>query len=459
MVLRSAPAGSDSPRLLSGWGRTAPSRAVVVRPGSLDAAREAVASVGSRGVIPRGLGRSYGDPAQNCGGTVLDTTGLNHIVEFDTESGLAVCEAGVSLDQLISRGLSAGWFVPVTPGTRQVTVGGAIAADVHGKNHHELGSFGRHVKALRLLTADGTVRDVTPRTEPELFWATVGGMGLTGMILSATVQLIPVESSLVSVRTDRTPDLDTCMELMADLDAEYPYTVAWLDCLARGRNLGRSVVTCGSFASVEELPERKRQAPLQFSPGKPITAPDVFPRQLLNTATVKVFNEFWYRKAPLHKTGQLQSISTFFHPLDALAEWNRVYGHTGMLQYQFVVPFEQADVVRRVLQRISSAGVPSFLTVLKRFGAESQGYLSFPKPGWTLAMDFPTWIPGLSGLLDELDEQILAADGRLYLAKDSRMRPEHLSAMYPRLDRFRALRAEVDPEGVFMSDQARRLAL
>jgi decaprenylphospho-beta-D-ribofuranose 2-oxidase len=235
--------------------------------------------------------------------------------------------------------------------------------------------------------------------------------------------------------------------------------VAWLDCLAKGRNLGRSVLTCGEFARLEDLPPRKRANPLKFKSGSLVTVPDVIPGRLPNKFTMGLFNEMWYRKAPQHKVGQIQSISAFFHPLDAVQEWNRAYGKTGFLQYQFVMPFEREAALRQAVEKISAAGAPSSLTVLKRFGPGNQGYLSFPKPGWTLTLDFPTNTPGLAALLRELDELVLSNDGRLYLAKDSRMDPADLARMYPRLEEFRTIRAKVDPDGVFVSDQARRLGL
>lgn len=446
-------------KTLTGWGRTAPTIADVVSPMTREQVADALAHRSERGVIARGLGRSYGDPAQNGGGLVLDMTALNRVLDADLENGIVTVEAGVSLDRLIELFVPFGFFVPVTPGTRQVTVGGAIGADVHGKNHHAKGSFCDHVLSMDLLLADGTVRTVTPDGDPELFWATAGGMGLTGIVLSAVVRMTPIETSLVSVDTDRTKDLDEIMALMAETDEKYTYTVAWLDCLAKGRNLGRSVLTCGEFARLEDLPAKKRGNPLRFKSGTLATVPDLVPGRLPNKFTMGLFNEMWYRKAPQHKVGQLQGITAFFHPLDLVQEWNRVYGKTGFLQYQFVVPFGHEDALRQAVEKISAAGAPSSLTVLKRFGPGNPGYLSFPKPGWTLTLDFPTNTPGLSRLLRELDELVLSNDGRMYLAKDSRMDPADMARMYPRLEEFRTVRAKVDPDGVFVSDQARRLGL
>jgi decaprenylphospho-beta-D-ribofuranose 2-oxidase len=444
---------------LTGWGRTAPTVAQVTEPADPAELPWLLASAPARGVIARGLGRSYNNAAQNGGGLVIRTTRMNQIIDFDRGSGLVTCEAGVSLEQIMTAALPAGWFVPVSPGTRQVTVGGAIAADIHGKNHHRAGSFARHVLSFDLLMADGQVRRAAPDSSPELFWATAGGMGLTGIILRATIALTKVETARVVVDTVRTADIDETMARLSDTDDSYGYTVAWTDCLARGESLGRSVVTSGDFAAVSDLPARQRGDPLSFRPAAIAGAPPAFPRGLVNRRTVALMNEAWFRKAPRHRTGELQTIGAFFHPLDGIRNWNRVYGPAGFLQYQYVVPFGQDGAVRRSLERISQARAPSFVTVLKRFGAGDPGWLSFPMPGWTLALDFPARTPGLAGLLDWLDQLVLSAGGRVYLAKDSRVQAGSLAGMYPRLDDFRRLRARIDPGGVFVSDLARRLSL
>jgi decaprenylphospho-beta-D-ribofuranose 2-oxidase len=349
--------------------------------------------------------------------------------------------------------------VPVSPGTRQVTVGGAIAADVHGKNHHVAGSFARHVLWFDLLLPDGQEQRVTPDGAADLFWLTAGGMGLTGIILRAAIQLTKVETSRVRVDTVRATDLNETMAVLATADDRYGYTVAWLDCLASGRQLGRGVVTSGDFASVSELPAKQRSNPLAFRPGARLGVPDAFPTGLLNQYTIALANEAYYRKAPRRREGEIQTIGAFFHPLDAIRNWNRVYGRAGFRQYQFVVPFEQEHVLQSALERISRTRAPSFVTVLKRFGAADPGYLSFPIRGWTLALDFPARTPGLAELLAFMDEQVVQAGGRVYLAKDSRVSPDMLAAMYPLLDDFRKRRAEIDPAGLLASDLSRRLGL
>lgn len=384
-------------------------------------------------------------------------TGLDRIHAIDADGGTVLCDAGVSLHRLMKVLLPLGWFVPVTPGTRYVTVGGAIGADIHGKNHHVSGSFARHVLSFELLTADGQVRTVVPGTP--LFEATAGGMGLTGVILTATVRLQPVRTSWMSVDTERASDLDDLMARLADTDHRYRYSVAWIDLLARGKATGRAVLTRGDHAPLEALPRAARREPLSFRTSRLPAAPSFVPEGLLSRTTVGLFNELWFRKAPRARTGELQRIPAFFHPLDGVPHWNRIYGRGGFVQYQFVVGHGREETLRRIVRRISERRCPSFLAVLKRFGDADPGWLSFPVPGWTLALDIPASLPGLGAFLDELDEEVADADGRVYLAKDSRLRPELLAAMYPRLDDFRALRAELDPRGVFTSDLSRRLCL
>ncbi len=454
-----------SSELLTGWGMTAASRADVSRPASreqvlaaLDAAR-----CSGRGVIARGLGRAYGDAAQNAGGTVIDLTSLDRVHHFDAGDGSPdpsiTVDAGISLDALMRMLVPLGFFVPVTPGTRYVTVGGAIASDIHGKNHHVEGSFSQHVTELALLLPSGEVRVLRPDDDSgAAFWATAGGMGLTGIVLSATIRLLPIESSYLRVDTERASDLGDCMSRMSSRDDEYRYSVAWIDSLATGSSMGRAVLTRGDHATVAELPAKRRGSPLAYSPSPKLMAPPWVPEGLLRTSTVRMFNEVWFRKAPRQHTGY-ESIPFFFHPLDGVLEWNRIYGRPGFIQYQFAVPLNAEETVHEALGRLSAARCPSFLTVLKRFGPANPGPLSFPQPGWTLTVDVPAALPGLGPLLDGLDQVVVAAGGRIYLSKDSRLRPDLLGAMYPRLGEWQQVRAGLDPDGVLHSDLSRRLGL
>ena len=447
---------------LTGWGRIAPTTADLAAPAT---AAEAAALLGlsegqADGVIARGLGRSYNNAAQSAGGLVISTARLNSIIGLDPAAGVVVAEAGVSLERLMVAGLPHGWFVPVSPGTRQVTVGGAIAADVHGKNHHVAGSFASHVTSFDILVpGQAEPHTVVPEADPELFWATAGGMGLTGFITRATIQLKRVESSLVRVDTVKTRDIDETMAVLAEHDKKYGYTVAWSDDLARGGNLGRSVITSGDFATRADLDGRQRADPFAFDTRARLAAPPAFPPGLMNRYSIRLANAAWYAKAPRHREHELQTISQFFHPLDGIRNWNRVYGPGGFRQYQYVMPFGAEAAVRKSFEMVSAQRAPSFVTVLKRFGQADPGLLSFPAPGWTLALDFPARTQGLGPLLDRLDKLVVASGGRVYLAKDSRVSPATLAEMYPRLPEFRKLRAELDPHGILASDLSRRLGL
>jgi decaprenylphospho-beta-D-ribofuranose 2-oxidase len=455
------PAGLNAEtRTLCGWGRTNPVTAQVVQPNSVEQLQELIRGAPPRSLIARGLGRSYGDAAQLNDGTVIQLQAFDRI-ELDPASGTVKAGAGVSLDQILRVIVPAGFFLPVTPGTRNVTVGGAIAADVHGKNHHVDGSFGNHVQRLLLVDGAGRLRELTPSghgsvDEAEFFWATVGGMGLTGVIVEATFSLIPITSSLISVDTARYRDLESLMAAMVAADAKYRYSVAWVDSLDPK---GRGVLTCGDHAPVAALPASMQADPLLYDPKALASAPPFLPGGLLNKLTVRAFNEAWYRKAPKQRVGELQAIAPFFHPLDGVQDWNRIYGPAGFLQYQFAVPNDAAYLVPRTLEVFRQVGAPSFLTVLKRFGPSNPAPLSFPIPGWTLAADVPAVVPGLLEVLDQLDEEVAKAGGRLYLAKDSRQSAMTFRTDYSDLDRWISSKNRLDPQLRFCTDQGTRLCV
>ncbi|MFI0401680.1 MAG: FAD-binding protein [Cyanobium sp.] len=444
---------------LTGWGRTMPVTAQVVRPASLEQLQELVRQAPPQSLIPRGLGRSYGDAAQLRDAAVIELSAFADI-RLDPSSATVTAGGGVSLNQLLRVLVPAGFFLPVTPGTRNVTVGGAIAADVHGKNHHVDGSFGNHVKRLLLVDGTGQLRDLHPGAdssgERDMFWATVGGMGLTGIIVEATFSLIPVGSSLISVDTTRFQDLEGLMAAMVEADSRYRYSVAWVDSLDPR---GRGVLTCGDHAPPSQLEAFQQGDPLAYDPKALASAPPFLPGGLLNKLTVRAFNEAWYRKAPRQREGELQAIAPYFHPLDGVQDWNRIYGPAGFLQYQFAVPDAAAHLVPRTLEALRKVGAPSFLTVLKRFGPSNPGLLSFPMPGWTLAADVSAAVPGLLDVLDQLDQEVAAAGGRLYLAKDSRQSAAMVRRTYPGLQEWQRVRRLLDPRAVLDSDLARRTGL
>ena len=441
---------------LSGWGR------YPVLDCRIERLREADALTGlldrNDTLIARGNGRSYGDAALNPDLT-LSMLEMDRMQAFDEETGLLTCEAGVLLSDVLDTFLPRGWFPPVVPGTKFVTVGGMIAADVHGKNHHREGSFGAHVESFRLATAQGEVRTCSRSEHTDLFRATVGGMGLTGVILSASFRLQPVETAFVMAETVAANDLD---ETMAVFEASrgWPNSVAWIDCLARGAKLGRSLVTRGEFMARGALPARLACEPLPPAPAKRLTVPADAPSMLLNRASIGCFNALYHRVGRTRGSARPIHFDPFFFPLDRIGGWNRLYGRRGFVQYQCVLPKAESPAgLAALLERVAKAGRGSFLAVLKLLGPGGEGLLSFPMEGYTLALDFPMR-PGILKLLGELDEIAHRHGGRVYLAKDARCHPERLAQGYPRLDLFEAVRAGaagVPPK--FASALSRRLAL
>lgn len=430
---------------MHGWGRHPEIDARLSFPATPDQCADAIAATPT--LIARGLGRSYGDsslaPHMLCMGQ------LEGLQSFDPASGVLRCAAGTSLAELLRVFVPRGWFLPVMPGTRFVTLGGAIASDVHGKNHHLDGSFSRYVDSIELLLGNGERVQASPTEHADLFAATCGGMGLTGVILSASVRLKRIRSSEMIETTLKMPGLDAVLAGFAE-HAGAAYSVAWIDCLARGSSLGRSLLMLGEHAA---------DGPLQVQDRNAHRVPFDMPPALMSRTTGRVFNQLCYHRWQAGRSTRRVAFEPFFHPLDRLADWNRLYGRGGLLQYQFMLPRDGAmQGLREVLGRISASGCGAFLAVLKAFGPGNAHPLSFPGEGWTLAVDFKAE-PAAFALLDALDPIVLSHGGRHYLAKDARMSQATFRTGYPRWTDFEATRARWHASGKFASGQSRRLGL
>jgi decaprenylphospho-beta-D-ribofuranose 2-oxidase len=436
---------------VAGWGGGTEVPVSIVRRSSIDALQAVVAELAGRPAIARGMGRSYGDAAQLRDGLVLDTADLRAF-ELDPGAGTLWAQAGVTLGRLLAALQPRGWALPVVPGTQHVSVGGAIASDIHGKNHGSAGTFGAHVLALGLLTATAEIRELTAATDDEgLMAATVGGMGLTGVILWAQIRLRPLRTAALAVDTDRVDRLD---DALAALDAPGgPHRVAWLDLL--GRRPVRGVVTRAE-PPAEDAPAAARD---RTTVRARLTVPAGWPAGALRAPVVRAYNEYRFRRAPRRERGRLEPFGAHMFPLDVLEAWPRLYGPAGFVQYQLVVPRGQERALERVIAALRRSAAPCYLAVLKDFGPENSAPLSFPMRGWTLAMDIPRDAAGLAALLDTFDEIVVQAGGRVYLAKDGRLRADALTAMYPRLERWRAIRDRIDPERVWRSDLGLRTGL
>lgn len=438
--------------ILSGWGRFPRLECRPLEPRDRDAVASIVAANPS--LIARGNGRAYGDAALNPAGTLL-MRGCRGVLDFDQKSGRLTCEAGMMLSEVLERFVPLGWHPPVTPGTKFVTVGGMIAADIHGKNHHRAGSFGRYVESLELVLADGTILRCSRDENPELFAATCGGMGLTGVILQATFRLIPIETNVIRRETLRARNLEDAMAMFEESES-WTYSVAWIDCLAEDAALGRSVIYRGEHARLEELSVAERTVPLDQRTRSAWRIPFDFPAIALNRWNVRAFNALYYRHA--RPRSEIIEFDPFFYPLDVLQEWNRIYGSGGFIEYQCVLPLDASRAgITALLRKIRDGGGSSFLSVLKRFGPQD-GMLSFPMEGYTLALDFRA-DSRILRLAKELDAIVADHAGRIYLAKDALMSAEMLRRGYPALDRFLKVRAAVDPNRRFASLQSQRLGI
>lgn len=431
-------------RNLSGWGANLRVACALREP---TASSEVAAVLDRTGTIARGLGRSYGDCAINGGGQVLGMVRMDRLLAFDQLTGTLTCEGGASLESLIAVFAPRGWFPMITPGTKFVTVAGCIANDVHGKAHHVQGCFSNCVDRMTILLASGEVVAASRSENADLFWATFGGMGLLGIVLTATIRLRKIETTYFHQRSIRARDLEEMMAALAEHDHTFPYSVATLDVTAKGSRLGRGVLTVGDHALRSDLPSRLASDPLRVSGTPKVSVPFELPEFTLNAASIRVVNALIQRiQAGAAPLGHYEA---FFYPLDKIAEWNRGYGRRGFTQYQFVIPLENGlRKMREILEAILSSGELPFLNVLKRLGKESGGTLSFPREGYTFAIDFPIR-EGTPALLRRLDAMVVDAGGRIYLGKDSYTDPVTFRTMYPQVEGWLAVKAKYDPDGVF----------
>ena len=443
-------------KTISGWGRRGFVNSKLLNLGSSQEIINLIKGSQTSSLITRGLGRSYGDAAQLKDDFVLNISFSNGI---SLSGNQLTVGGGVSISKLLEVIVPLGYFLPVSPGSAQVTIGGAVAADVHGKNHHKDGSLGNHVSRILLIDGKGEIQEIKPKLEHSeennnFFWATIGGMGLTGIILEVTISLIKIETSLMKVDTFICNELEILMDLMRSKDQEYSYSVAWVDSLHKKT---RGVLTCGEHAKLEDLDNTSLDL-LSYDSKNLGTAPRFLPNGILNKLTVKAFNEFWFRKSGAIENS-IQTISQFFHPLDGVSNWNRIYGSQGFYQYQFVIPDDKTYFVPKTLDRLKKCSSYSFLTVLKRFGKRNNAFLSFPQPGWTLAVDLPGSNVNLLDVLEELDNELASIGGKIYLAKDSRQTSEMFKKTYRSYKKWKNTKNEMDPDNLFQSDLSKRLRM
>ncbi len=439
---------------LAGWGANLRAECFLNKP---QFCSEVALCLDRKGTISRGLGRSYGDCAINVDGQVIETTGMNRLLGFDERAGVLTCEAGTSLESIIETFAPRGWFPMITPGTKFVTVAGCIANDVHGKAHHAQGCFSNCVDFITVLLANGEIVTASRNEHADLFWATFGGMGLLGVILTATIRLRRIETTYFHQKSIKANDLESMMAALDEHDHTFPYSVATLDVLATGARLGRGVLTVGDHAKFSDLPPRLATNPLKVSGPPKVTVPFELPDITLNPLSIRVVNAVIQRiQASAAPLGHYEA---FFYPLDKIAEWNRGYGRRGFTQYQFVIPFDNGLVeMRKILIAILSSGELPFLNVLKRLGKESGGVLSFPREGYTFAIDFPIR-ENTPALLKRLDAMVIDAGGRIYLGKDSYTDSATFRTMYPEVKDWLDTKAKYDPNHVFTSNLGRRVGL
>ncbi len=440
---------------VSNWGKYPEVEAEVFEYNNVDKYIELIHK--KKQVIPRGMGRCYGDSA--LGKNILSTLKLNHLLDFNSEKGILTCEAGVTFEEIIRLFVPKGWFMPVTPGTKFITVGGAIASDIHGKNHHAEGTFSDHVYWMEIITPNGEIKVCSKDGNVELFNLTCGGMGLTGMITKVCFQLFPIETSYIRQESIKAKNLDEIMRIFEE-SGGWTNSVSWIDCLAKGKSLGRSIMMRGEFAKVSELKTSAQKSnPLKTHKDGKLFVPFDLPSFTLNSLSVKAFNFLYYNKHPSGLKNSIVHYETFYYPLDAILHWNRIYGKNGFTQYQFVLPPQTSrEGLIAIIEKIGQRKMGSFLTVLKLFGVQDENFIRFPKGGYTLALDFKI-NPNLWKFLDELDELVFKYGGRVYLTKDVRMKHDMLMKSYPQSQDFIDKIKLLDPDFKFSSVQSDRVGL
>lgn len=439
---------------LSGWGNIPKSESEVAYPTS---DQELVETLRNGQVIPRGLGRSYADQSTNHNEKVINFTKRNYLLEFDDKKGVLTCEAGVSLEDIISVFAPRGWFPMVTPGTKYITVGGAIANDVHGKAHHVDGTFANCVDSFTIMLAYGEVLTASRTENEDLFWANFGGLGLLGVIQTVTIRLRKIETTYFKQKAIVAKNLEEMLEAINTSKEEYSSSVAWIDSMAKGKHLGRGVLTVGNNALLNDLPANLKKNPLKLGKKPKITVPFFMPNFTLNKLSVSILNKVLFFIQSRGKS--IAHYDKFFYPLDAINDWNKGYGNNGFIQYQFVLPVENGDKnIRTLLEEITKSGCVPFLNVLKKFGKASRGHLSFPMEGYTFAIDFPI-SKQLKSFTKKMDELVLEMGGRIYLGKDAYLDEETFKSMYPMYKEWLKVKNKYDPDNKLSSDLSRRIGL
>jgi decaprenylphospho-beta-D-ribofuranose 2-oxidase len=433
-----------------GWGRTSKSKSKCFS--ILEFNLKTLESTSSG--LPIGLGRSYGDSSINTGGVYLSLEDTKDI-KIDTLHKTATCEAGATIGDLERAAIEFGLFPPTVPGTEFVTIGGAVASNIHGKSHHIAGSFASAIVELKLFTSIGEILALSPvGPSADYFWATVGGMGLTGVIIEVTISLKDVQTGYIHAQELRAQNLNKLLHLIKEFDKKYLYTVAWID--LSGSFSGRGRVLGGNHASLDQLPRKLKSNPLEIDTHRDFSMPDIFPSNFINQKTITYFNKFWFNK-PLNNG--FFNIQHFFHPLDSIKNWNRIYGKKGFFQYQFQISFENEFIIEEILKSLKDKKISSPIAVLKKFGNSDNSFLGFPAPGWTLAVDIPSGDQTSVDFFDKLTDRLCELSGRIYLTKDAILHREQFEAMYPKSVYWKKIKAKLDPVNYWQSDQGKRIGL